>query len=88
MFFLNLVNPAAQCRHTNAESTAGFDVAVVLFEHEVSSLALEFRSKGAALFGHLTPRSGEHSRLNGCPISLDHYISGVRREEGVAYPAD
>ncbi|WP_223497100.1 hypothetical protein, partial [Pseudomonas sp. A-RE-26] len=43
-------------------------------EHEVGSLAFEFRSKGAALFGHLTPRSGEHSRLNGCPVSLDHYI--------------
>ncbi|WP_222933226.1 hypothetical protein, partial [Pseudomonas lundensis] len=42
-------------------------------EHKVGSLALEFRSKGAALFGHLTPRSGEHSRLNGCPVSLDHY---------------
>jgi len=25
------------------------------------------------LLGHLTPRSGEHSRLNGCPVSLDHY---------------
>jgi len=25
------------------------------------------------LFSHLTPRSGEHSRLNGCPVSLDHY---------------
>ncbi|MBK3440173.1 nuclear transport factor 2 family protein [Pseudomonas proteolytica] len=25
------------------------------------------------MFGHLTPRSGEHSRLNGCPVSLDHY---------------
>ncbi|MFP0199053.1 DUF2790 domain-containing protein [Pseudomonas sp. PHC1] len=21
----------------------------------------------------MTPRSGEHSRLNGCPVSLDHY---------------
>ncbi|WP_205894160.1 hypothetical protein, partial [Pseudomonas gregormendelii] len=42
--------------------------------HKVGSLALEFSGKGTALFGHLTPRSGEHSRLNGCPVSLDHYI--------------
>ncbi|WP_205894272.1 hypothetical protein, partial [Pseudomonas gregormendelii] len=42
-------------------------------EHKVGSLALEFSGKGTALFGHLTPRSGEHSRLNGCPVSLDHY---------------
>ncbi|NNA22071.1 type VI secretion system tube protein Hcp, partial [Pseudomonas lundensis] len=41
--------------------------------HEVGSLAFEFSRKGTALFGHLTPRSGEHSRLNGCPVSLDHY---------------
>ncbi|WP_159935365.1 hypothetical protein [Pseudomonas sp. S35] len=25
------------------------------------------------MFGHQTPLSGEHSRLNGCPVSLDHY---------------
>ncbi|WP_310271783.1 hypothetical protein, partial [Pseudomonas sp. 3296] len=42
--------------------------------------------KGTALFGHLTPRSGEHSRLNGCPVSLDHYrhnnvMEGVRMGE-------
>ncbi|WP_339495358.1 hypothetical protein, partial [Pseudomonas sp. EA_35y_Pfl1_P108] len=43
--------------------------------NEVGSLAFEFRGKGTALFGHLTPRSGEHSRLNGCPVSLDHYNS-------------
>lgn len=55
------------------ERLPGFDVAVVLFKHEVGSLAFEFSSKGAALFGHLTSRSGEHSRLNGCPVSLDHY---------------
>ncbi|WP_218192190.1 hypothetical protein, partial [Pseudomonas sp. Irchel s3a18] len=42
-------------------------------EHEVGSLAFEFSRKGTALFGHLTPRSGEHSHLNGCPVSLDHY---------------
>ncbi|WP_216597530.1 M91 family zinc metallopeptidase, partial [Pseudomonas coronafaciens] len=29
--------------------------------------------EGTALFGHQTPLSGEHSRLNGCPVSLDHY---------------
>nr|WP_081086963.1 tyrosine-type recombinase/integrase [Pseudomonas palleroniana] len=44
-----------------------------MLEHEVGSLAFEFSGKGTALFGHLTPRSGEHSRLNGCPESLDHY---------------
>jgi hypothetical protein len=25
------------------------------------------------LLGHLTPRSGEHFRLNECPVSVDHY---------------
>ncbi|MCD5997555.1 hypothetical protein KDX38_28945, partial [Pseudomonas sp. CDFA 602] len=38
-----------------------------------------FSRKGTALFGHLTPRSGEHSRLNGCPVSLDHYTQGAKR---------
>ncbi|WP_211267968.1 hypothetical protein, partial [Pseudomonas poae] len=51
--------------------------------HEVGSLAFEFRSKGAALFGHLTPRSGEHSRLNGCPVSLDHYTIGLVKNGSV-----
>jgi hypothetical protein len=50
-------------------------MAVALVEHQAYSLALEFRDKGTALFGHQTPRSGEHSRLNGCPVSLDHYTS-------------
>ena len=27
-----------------------------------------------ALFSHLMPRSGEHFRLNGCPVLLGHYI--------------
>jgi hypothetical protein len=58
-------------------SWIAYDVTVVLLEHEVGSLAFEFSRKGTALFGHLTPRSGEHSRLNGCPVSLDHY-SGCR----------
>uniref|UniRef100_UPI000B0551F3 ABC-three component system protein n=1 Tax=Pseudomonas lundensis TaxID=86185 RepID=UPI000B0551F3 len=29
--------------------------------------------KDTTLLGHLTPRYGEHSRLNECPVSLDHY---------------
>uniref|UniRef100_UPI0030DB2E00 hypothetical protein n=1 Tax=Pseudomonas sp. EA_35y_Pfl1_P108 TaxID=3088688 RepID=UPI0030DB2E00 len=51
-------------------------------DNEVGSLAFEFRGKGTALFGHLTPRSGEHSRLNGCPVSLDHYtfLSGAGKD--------
>jgi RNA-directed DNA polymerase len=51
-----------------------------LLEHEVGSLAFEFCGKGTALFGHLTPRSGEYSRLNGCPVSLDHYIVKATQE--------
>ncbi|MCQ3008654.1 hypothetical protein NLO93_27245, partial [Pseudomonas savastanoi] len=51
-------------------------------ENEVSSLALEFRGKGTALFGHLTPRSGEHSRLNECPVSLDHYTQTPASRDG------
>ncbi|MGO2286110.1 hypothetical protein, partial [Pseudomonas lundensis] len=53
--------------------TTGFDAAVILFEYEVSSLAFEFSGKDTTLLGHLTPRYGEHSRLNECPVSLDHY---------------
>ncbi|EGH35550.1 hypothetical protein PSYJA_43636 [Pseudomonas syringae pv. japonica str. M301072] len=30
-----------------------------MLKNEVGSLAFEFRGKGTALFGHLTPRSGE-----------------------------
>ncbi|MGP5476006.1 hypothetical protein, partial [Pseudomonas helleri] len=41
----------------------------------VSSLAFEFSGKDTTLLGHLTPRYGEHSRLNECPVSLDHYSS-------------
>ncbi|WP_218193684.1 hypothetical protein, partial [Pseudomonas gelidaquae] len=39
-----------------------------------------FRGKGTALFGHETPRSGEHSRLNGCPVSLDHYTKATHQQ--------
>ncbi|WP_224787174.1 hypothetical protein, partial [Pseudomonas fluorescens] len=42
-------------------------------EHEACGLAFEFSGKGTTLLGHQTPLSGEHSRLNGCPVSLDHY---------------
>jgi len=30
------------------------------------------------LLGHQTPLCGEHSRLNGCPVSLDHYTGVLR----------
>ncbi|WP_321864737.1 hypothetical protein, partial [Pseudomonas paraveronii] len=43
--------------------------------HEACGLAFEFSGKRTTLFGHQTPLSGEHSRLNGCPVSLDHYIN-------------
>ncbi|WP_206540567.1 hypothetical protein, partial [Pseudomonas weihenstephanensis] len=46
-------------------------------EYEVSSLAFEFSGKDTTLLGHLTPRYGEHSRLNECPVSLDHYIAAA-----------
>ncbi|WP_321838381.1 hypothetical protein, partial [Pseudomonas kulmbachensis] len=53
-------------------------------KYEVGSLAFEFSGKDTALFGHLTPRYGEHSRLNGCPVSLDHY--NQCQVDGVAQP--
>ncbi|WP_447902985.1 hypothetical protein [Pseudomonas serbica] len=38
------------------------------------------------MFGHLTPRSGEHSHLNGCPVSLDHYKAlTLQRPESLAF---
>jgi hypothetical protein len=48
-------------------------MAVALVEHQARRLALELRGKGTTLLGHQTPLCGEHSRLNGCPVSLDHY---------------
>jgi len=53
--------------------------AVALIEHEACGLAFEFSGKRTTLFGHQTPLSGEHSRLNGCPVSLDNYMCGARR---------
>ena len=50
-------------------------MAVALVEHQAGSFPLEFRSKGTTLLGHQTPLCGEHCRLNGCPVSLDHYNS-------------
>lgn len=44
-----------------------------LIEHQTGGFALELGGKGTALFGHQTPLCREHSRLNGCPESLDHY---------------
>ncbi|MEE4336971.1 ACP phosphodiesterase, partial [Pseudomonas alliivorans] len=37
------------------------------------------------LFGHQTPLSGEHSRLNGCPVSLDHYTLMISEDWLCAY---
>ncbi len=48
-------------------------MAVALIEHQAGGFALEFGRKGTALLGHQTPLCGEHSRLNGCQDSLDHY---------------
>ena len=70
---LKLVDPATQCRLDHSKRATGFDMAVALIEQEACGLAFEFSGKGTALFGHQTPLSGEHCRLNGCPGSLDHY---------------
>jgi hypothetical protein len=48
-------------------------MAIALIKHEACGLAFEFSGKGTTLFGHQTPLFSEHSRLNGCPLSLDHY---------------
>lgn len=48
-------------------------MAIVLTEHKACGLAFELSGKGTALFGHQTPLSGEHSHLNECLVSLDHY---------------
>ncbi|WP_233609168.1 hypothetical protein, partial [Pseudomonas saxonica] len=55
-------------------------------EYEVSSLAFEFSGKDTTLLGHLTPRYGEHSRLNECPVSLDHYTLPLRRFDNAGRP--
>src|SRR5690606_34281275 len=43
----------------------------------------EFRGKRTSLSSHRTPLNGEHCRLSGCPVSLDHYNveidGGVKR---------
>ncbi|WP_417663565.1 hypothetical protein, partial [Pseudomonas sp.] len=33
--------------------------------------------------GHMTPRSDEYSRLNGCPVSLDHYMTPLWNAQGL-----
>lgn len=48
-------------------------MAIAVIENEVCGLALELSGKGTTLLGHQTPLSGEHSRLNGCPVLLGHY---------------
>ncbi|OZY57907.1 hypothetical protein CJF39_18720 [Pseudomonas lundensis] len=35
------------------------------------------------MLGHLTPRYGEHSRLNECPVSLDHYNLDLDEQDAV-----
>ena len=54
-------------------------MAVALIEHQAGSFALEFWGKGTTLFGRQTPLYGEHSRLNRCPESLDHYRPWLAR---------
>ncbi|MCZ9687573.1 hypothetical protein NB845_08310, partial [Pseudomonas aeruginosa] len=49
--------------------------------------ALELRGKGTTLLGHQTPLCGEHSRLNGCPVSLDHYRV-MKDNGGQAFPSE
>ena len=53
-------------------------MAIALVKHQASGFTFEFGSKGTALLGHRTPIYGEHSRLNGCPESSDHYIISRR----------
>ena len=76
----------AQGRLANAERTAGSDGTVILLVYEVSSLAFEFSGKNT-MFAHLTPRYGEFFRLNGCPVSLDHYIYFCLRCKRMAIPS-
>lgn len=52
-------------------------MAIALVEHQAGSFALEFWDKCTTLLGHQTPLYGEHSRLNGCPVSLDLDIQNL-----------
>src|SRR5690606_16228486 len=47
--------------------------AVALVEHQAGCFLFEFRGKRTSLSSHRTPLNGEHCRLSGCPVSLDHY---------------
>ncbi|WP_290441265.1 group II intron maturase-specific domain-containing protein, partial [Burkholderia cenocepacia] len=44
-----------------------------LVEHQTGGLLFELRGKRTSLLAHQTPLHGDHSRLNQCPDSLDHY---------------
>ncbi|MBN3851376.1 hypothetical protein G3N58_31845, partial [Paraburkholderia sp. Ac-20342] len=42
-------------------------------EHQTGGLLFELGGKRTTLLRHQTPLHGEHSRLNQCLVSLDHY---------------
>src|SRR5690606_2834710 len=46
---------------------------VALVEHQAGCFLFEFGGKRTSLSSHRTPLNGEHCRLSGCPVSLDHY---------------
>ncbi|PRG59025.1 H-NS histone [Burkholderia multivorans] len=57
-------------------------MAIALVEHQTGGLLFELRGKRTSLLAHQTPLHGDHSRLNQCPDSLDHY-SGIVAEYGL-----
>ncbi|MCC7716733.1 hypothetical protein [Janthinobacterium lividum] len=44
-----------------------------MIQHQTCCLLFEFRGKRTSLLAHQTPLCGEHSRLNQCPGTLNHY---------------
>ncbi|MCA8292030.1 hypothetical protein LGN16_34435, partial [Burkholderia vietnamiensis] len=42
-------------------------------EHQTGGLLFELWGKRTSLLAHQTPLHSDHSRLNQCPDSLDHY---------------
>ncbi|WP_226941555.1 hypothetical protein, partial [Janthinobacterium violaceinigrum] len=46
-------------------------------QHQACCLLFELRGKRASLLAHQTPLHGEHSRLNQCPGTLNHYRGQV-----------
>lgn len=76
---MRLLHQATPHSLADTDRAACLRMAIGLVEHQAGGLLFELWGKRTSLLADQTPLHGDHSRLNQCLDSLDHYTRGDLR---------